>query len=385
MALVLLNGLPNQVRNDVLVKNIAIAYLVKNISLSVFMAGVLSLGSGAFAQDLQAPEPDVGGLEVYREKVANTPADIVSADDSLPQVDGLRTNMDPLDVPPVPSDVLIDMDPVAQTPEELEAEIRQEAFDAVITGLFPLQPNQIQDLLKYYDETEEAVSSPTAGIPTPEVSVQTISLDPGATPLTVRTAPGYVTTINLLDVTGAPWPIQDVSWAGSFEVVEPEEGGHIIRITPMEKFAYGNMAVRLLTLKTPVSISLRTDQKSVHYRVDARIPEYGPFAETPLIEGIESLVAGDSLISSVLDGAPPSGSQKLKVSGADGRTTAYSLSGKTYVRTPLTLLSPGWDSSVSSADGMNVYAMSSTPVLLLSDQGRFIRAHLSQEEDFFDE
>ncbi|NQZ13745.1 MAG: type IV secretion protein DotH [Alphaproteobacteria bacterium] len=341
---------------------------------------LLSLGGAALAQEVTAPSNSA--LEAYQ---ANSPVDIVSQDDALPQVDGIRTDMQPLDVPDVPADVVIDMDPAMKSQEQIEAEIRQEAFDAVITGLFPLQPDQIQELLRHYDMTEEAVNSPVAGMPTPEISVQTVSLDPGATPLTIRTSPGHITTINLLDVTGAPWPIQDVSWAGDFEVVEPEEGGHIIRITPMEKFAYGNMAVRLLTLKTPVTISLRTDQTAVHYRVDARVPEYGPFAETPIIEGVEDLKAGNPLITSVLDGAPPQGAQKLKVSGADGRTSAYSLAGKTYVRTPLTLLSPGWDSSVSSADGMNVYSLNSTPVLLLSDNGRFIRAHLSQEEDLFDE
>lgn len=357
--------------------------ILKIFLFSCLLAGSALFFGGAFAQEV--PAPSVSDLEAYSDASANPPADVVSQDDSLPQVDGLRTDIDPLDVPPIPSDAVIDMDPVAETPEELEAGIRREAFDAVITGLFPLQPDQIQELLKYYNETEEAVNAPVEGVPTPEISVQTISLDPGATPLTVRTSPGLVTTINILDVTGAPWPIQDVTWAGDFEVVEPEQGGHVIRITPLEKFTYGNMAVRLLTLKTPISISLRTDLNSVHYRVDARVPEYGPFAETPLIEGVENLVAGDTLLSSVLDGVAPSGSEKLNVSGTDARTTAYTLAGKTYVRTPLTLLSPGWDSSVSSADGMKVYAMGSTPVLLLSDQGRFIRAYLSEEEDLFDE
>lgn len=358
------------------------SYLLKSLLIFCLIAGFLFFDASSMAQNIDSDSylPNSGVNE------ANTPKDVVSKDSDLPQIDGIQpSSADSLSVPKLPEGAVIDMDPVAPTKEEMEAEIRQEAFDAVITGLFPLQPDQIQELLRYYDKTEEAVNSPVAGVPKPEISVQTISLDPGATPLVVRTSPGYITTINILDVTGAPWPIQDVSWAGDFEVVEPEEGGHIIRVTPMEKFAYGNMAVRLLTLKTPISISLKTDQTSVHYRVDARVPEYGPFAEAPLIEGVADLSAGNTTISAVLDGTPPSGSQKLKVSGTDGRTTAYSLLGKTYVRTPLTLLSPGWSSSVSSADGMNVYAMSDTPVLLLSDKGRFVRAYLSQEEDLFDE
>ncbi len=272
-----------------------------------------------------------------------------------------------------------------KTPEELQEEIRSEAFDAAITGMFPLQPDQIESLLKQYDKTQRAVQSPTFSNPKPEVSVQNISLDPGATPPVIKTAVGNVTTLNILDATGAPWPVMDVTWAGDFEIVEPEEGGHIIRITPMSHFARGNIVIRMLTLKTPLTMTLETGRDVVQYRVDARIPEYGPFASAPLMEGGKSLVAGDPELTSILDGVMPGGMSKLQVVGVDGRTTAYSSGGKTYVRTPLTLLSPAWQSSISSADGMNVYALGSAPVVLLSDGGQFVRATLKEKEDLLDE
>jgi intracellular multiplication protein IcmK len=269
--------------------------------------------------------------------------------------------------------------------EALQQEIRQEAFDAATTGLFPLAPEDIRKLLKQYDDTERAAQSPPYDLPTPEVVVQTVSMDPGVPPPVIKTAVGHVTTVNMLDMTGAPWPVQDITWAGDFEIVEPEEGGHIIRITPMAKFTYGNMSVRLLTLKTPITFTLRVERDSVHYRVDARVPEFGPFANAQIMEGGAQLEAGNSTLTTVLDGVPPTGAVRLAVSGVDGRTTAYKVGGTTYVRTPLTLLSPGWQSSVSSADGMNVYAMDDTPVLLLSDQGRFMRAKLTEERNLFDE
>jgi intracellular multiplication protein IcmK len=276
-------------------------------------------------------------------------------------------------------------DDPSQDNEALQAEIRQEAFDAATTGLFPLAPADIKKLLQQYDDTERAAQSPPYDLPTPEVVVQTISMDPGVAPPTIKTAVGHVTTVNMLDMTGAPWPVQDITWAGDFEIVEPEEGGHIIRITPMAKFTYGNMSVRLLTLKTPITFSLRVERDTVHYRVDARVPEFGPFANAQIMEGGMQLAAGSPTLTSVLDGVPPTGAVKLAVSGVDGRTSAYKIGATTYVRTPLTLLSPGWQSSVSSADGMNVYAMEDTPVLLLSDQGQFLRAKLSEERDLFDE
>ncbi len=276
-------------------------------------------------------------------------------------------------------------DPNRKSQEELNEEIRQEAFDAAITGLFPLKPENIKSILKEYDKTKRAVEEPVHGVPTPRINVETVSLDPGVAPMIIHTATGHITTLNILDVTGAPWPVQDISWAGDFEVIEPEEGGHIIRITPMGQSAYGNMSIRLLTLKTPVTIMLKTGTDEVQYRVDARIPEFGPFAQTPLIDGGSERVAGNALIMSILDGVPPESAERLDVSGVDGRTTAYKVRSTTYVRTPLTLLSPGWEQSVTSADGMNVYALANTPILLLSDRGRFTRASLNTGKDLFDE
>ncbi len=268
---------------------------------------------------------------------------------------------------------------------KLQEEIRSEAYDAAITGMFPLSPSQIEGLLERYDQTQEAAKTPPYDNPKPEISVQNISLDPGVAPPVIKTAIGNVTTLNILDATGAPWPVQDVTWAGDYEIVEPEQGGHIIRITPMSHFARGNIVIRMLTLKTPLTLTLETGRDVVQYRVDARIPEYGPFATTPIMQGGKSLVAGTPELTSILDGTAPGGAVKLEVTGVDGRTTAYSMGGTTYVRTPLTLLSPAWQSSVSSADGMNVYALTNAPVLLLSDGGEFQRAILKEKEDLLDE
>lgn len=313
---------------------------------------------------------------------------VAPTDDALPQVPEqqlrIKLQNDDFTAEVGDYDDIQALNPNIQSQAELAEEIRRDAFDAALTGLFPLKPDDIRAVLKEYDKTRRAVEDPIHGIPTPQIDVQTISLDPGVPPMALKTATGHITTLNILDITGAPWPIQDVSWAGDFEIIEPEEGGHIIRITPMSQSAYGNMSIRLLTLKTPVTIMLSTSKDEVQYRVDARVPEYGPFAQASLIDGGSERVAGNNNIMSILDGTPPTGSVELDVTGVDGRTRAYRVNGLTYVRTPLTLLSPGWDQSVSSADGMNVYAMADTPVLLLSDNGRFVRANVRTKESLFD-
>lgn len=269
--------------------------------------------------------------------------------------------------------------PSGPSEEELKELARQQAFEAALQSLLPLRPDEVREVIETFKEvrkaTEEAAQEPE---PRPELRVETISLDPSRVPPVIKTATGHVTSLTVLDVTGSPWPIQDVSWGGSFDVLTPEEGGHVIRITPLSAHGIGNMSIRLIALPTPITFTLRTQREVVDYRFDARVPEFGPFAEPPLIDQGSGIVAGDAVMTAVLDGIVPPEAEKLVVSGTDGRTTAWALDGTIYVRTPLTMLSPAWDSSVASGDGMKVYTIEDVPVVLLSDRGQIVRAHLSR-------
>ncbi len=286
----------------------------------------------------------------------------------------------PLQAPPGLDLPLTDNLPEGQTDEQKEAEIRKQAFGAASSGLMPMKTDEIRKLLEMYDETQQAVQTPIYPNPKPESTFQTISLDPGTPPVEIKTSVGHVTTLSIVDASGQPWPIQDISWAGNFEVLQPETGSNMLRITPMADFAFGNVSMRLVGLNPPVIFTLRTDRKSVQVRADVQIAELGPNGIAPPIQRQVTTTAGDQSLSTILEGVPPASASKLKIEGIDGRTTAYEAGGVTYVRTPYTLLSPAWDSSVRSADGTNVYAMKFTPVLLLSDKGKMVRAQLKKTD-----
>lgn len=354
---------------------------------------ILSAPQAAQAQDL-APPPAAPSGPAAAQAEAEPPVVLgdeqgeAAAESALPDGGALEARSPGLSLPVESSLMPGDMPGAApagvvipqKTDEEMAAEIRDEAFNAALTGLLPLEPNEIRRVIKRYDQTQEAAETPIYPYPEPEVVVKNISLDPGTMPPLIKVAAGHVTTINIVDVSGAPWPIQDITWAGNFEIVQPEEGGHVVRITPMSEFAYGNMSVRLVELDTPITFILRTHRDGVFYRADMRLPIYGPNATPPIIEGGLTIAAGDPTMTAVLDGVPPEKVVKLEVAGADGRTTAFKLGDTTYVRTPLTLLSPAWKGAVKSADGMNVYMLGNAPVLLLSDQGRVIHARLSEKD-----
>jgi intracellular multiplication protein IcmK len=279
-----------------------------------------------------------------------------------------------------------------QSQEELQAQLeadalvqkekmKQQAFDQALESLMPLSPDQTREMLNTFKDSREAAETPIA-TPTARTTVETVPLDPSETPLTIKTSPGFVTTLTILDMTGAPWAIQDISWAGKFEVTTPEEGGHVVRITPMSAHGAGNISIRLVDLITPITFSLGTGLEEVDYRFDARIPKQGPLAKTPIMEygGLKAVAGADENLMRVLDGTGVSDATRLKMDGVDGATKAWRIADRIYLRTPLTLLSPSWDSSATSADGMNVYTLQASPVILLSDRGRMVKARVVPEE-----
>ncbi|MBK67259.1 MAG: type IV secretion protein DotH [Rickettsiales bacterium] len=264
--------------------------------------------------------------------------------------------------------------------EKIRKEERETAVKQTKQTLFPLKPEEIEQMLEMFNVTREKAESAGKVVPKPEVKVADISLDPSMVPEVIMTAPGNVTTLSILDITGQPWPIQDVTWAGEFEVIPPEPKGHVIRITPLTVHGFGNISIRLIDLTTPVTFTLKTSPYISFYRFDARIPEYGPNASVSLIDQGPGIVAGDAIMTALLNGAPPENTVRLSVDGVDGRTSVWRSSGRVFVRTPLSLLSPGWTASASSADGMKIYQISESPVLLLSDKGNMVRAQVGKEE-----
>ena len=249
--------------------------------------------------------------------------------------------------------------------------IDERAFDGLTKQLFPLSGDKIIELHKDYQNTEFAVAAAAGTPPKPTATSQFVNLSPGSTPPVIRLAQGFVTSLVFLDSTGAPWPISayDLGDPTSFNI-QWDKVSNTLMIQAMKLYNYGNLAVRLKGLNTPVMLTLIPGQQAVDYRVDLRIQGYGPNANNlPLEEGIPPN-ANDILLH-ILEGVPPPGSQRLTVTGGDAR--AWLLGDKIFVRTNLTVLSPGWLGSMTSADGMHAYEMQKSPVLLVSWHGKVMQ------------
>jgi intracellular multiplication protein IcmK len=245
------------------------------------------------------------------------------------------------------------------------------AFENVREQLFPLTPEQILRVKQQYHTQEFAKAATPGTPPKPTATSQFVNLSPGSTPPVIRLSQGFVSSLVFLDSTGAPWPVSayDLGDPSAFNIQWDKTSNTLI-IQANNLYTYGNLAVRLRGLNTPVMLTLIPGQKAVDYRVDLRVQGYGPNAKTIIMDNGLPPSASDVLLH-VLDGVPPPGSSRLVVSGGDARV--WLLNGKMFVRTNLTILSPGWLGSMTSADGMHAYEMQKSPVLLVSWHGKVMQ------------
>jgi intracellular multiplication protein IcmK len=276
--------------------------------------------------------------------------------------------------PPNASNGLSEYTLPAQAPKK-PVTLRDQAFKQLTDKVSPLTPEQIIQLRKDQDNAQRAVATFPTTPPRPVSSTLTVDLSPGVTPPIIRLAAGFVTSIVFLDVTGQAWPIADYSLGNPKNFnLQWDKKTNTLFIQSTTAYNTGNLAIRLANLDTPIMLSLVSGQREVDYRIDLQVNGRGPNALAALVgDGLPSAISFNLL--SVLDGVPPPGSTELEVCATFGRAW-ITAQGKLIFRTKLTVLSPAWSSTVSSADGTHVYEMTPTPLILASRNGKTIKIDL---------
>lgn len=252
---------------------------------------------------------------------------------------------------------------------------RDMAFQQLLDSSLPLAPQQIIQLRKMLDMTQQAVATSPKNPPLPLSSTMSVKLEPGAPSPVIRLSSGFVSSVVFLDATGAPWPIEayGVGDPNTFNI-QWDLKSNTLFIQAMKNYSHGNLAVRLVGENTPVMISLISGQKEIDYRVDLQILGRGPNAMAPILpDTVQGSKIAPALIH-LLDGVPPEGSQKLEMDANFGQ--AWYFKKKLYVRTRLQLLSPAWVATISSADGTRVYELMPTPQLLATKDGHTVHIYL---------
>jgi len=246
---------------------------------------------------------------------------------------------------------------------------QKQAYSEMTHRAMPMTPKQILRLKDMLKVTQRAAASSSGTPPRPTLSTQMVSLQPGAVPPVIRLQQGFVTSVVFVDSTGANWPIEsyDLGNPRAFNI-QWTPNSNTMMIQAISMYTYGNIAVKLTGLATPVMLTLLPGQKVVDYRVDLRIQGYGPHAKMEQGNSASLPPAASSVLLNVLNAVPPEGAKALKIN--DDNCQVWELGNKMYLRTKLTLLSPSWTAVMSSADGTNAYELMKTSSILVSKYGK---------------
>lgn len=240
------------------------------------------------------------------------------------------------------------------------------AFNNVARSALPMSPEEIRQLKNMMALTKQAASTPVGTPPKPVLSTQLVNLAPGALPPTVRLSQGFVTSVVFTDSTGQPWPITsyDLGNSKAFDI-QWQPKSNLLMVQALSMYTYGNLAVKLQGLQTPVMLTLVPGQQVVDYRADLQIQDSLP-GTNQAFSSAQGTTVNYTLLS-ILNGVPPENAKELMVDGGDAQ--AWMLNDRMYLRTKLTVLSPSWIAMMKNLDGTKAYEMAKSATVLVSRYG----------------
>ena len=248
---------------------------------------------------------------------------------------------------------------------------------AAIQDTLQLTPEEIRALKAQAAGVSKALAIPPGAPPRPLTSSVPVHLAPGHAPPTLFLASGMVANATFLDATGAAWPVErwSVSSQGqgaTFAITQL--GVNILSISSAKLFTVGNVAIKFQNLDTPVTLTLAQGaSRVVDYNKEFQLPGRGPLAKAAaVVPAVPPEIEPE--LYDFLDGIPPAGAQAKHLDGAPGTVWLYHQ--RLYLKTTATLISPAWQNRADASDGTTVYKLAPIPVLVLSDQGRALRARI---------
>ncbi len=193
--------------------------------------------------------------------------------------------------------------PVAMEPQAQAAQ-----YQETRRQMIPVNPDQLKDFFVLYNDMERASAD---ALPTMRSRMVDVPLDPTAGAVRVHISPAMMTSMTVVDVTGAPWPITTLGAGdpGSFKVEDPEgyELHNLVQVSPLRRVGRTNVQFTLKGQSLPVSVLVVVDGKTTDDRVVLRIKGRGPNAHLPIVGEREHPVA-ESAITRTLDGLKPTAS-----------------------------------------------------------------------------
>lgn len=243
------------------------------------------------------------------------------------------------------------------TTEEIERKVQE-------LGKLQLTNEQVRVLKQYIIDQQRHVATPYPMTAKPVTRSIGLSLNPGESPPALRLSSGMLTSIVFTDNAGQPWNIEKISLnralfndgvAASTKEDDVTET-NVLSLEPLTPVAYGNIAITLKGLTTPIIFLLTTGQNDVDFRVDAKVPGISPDTKYSGFSGYSASRISttiDDMALMFVDGVPPAEAIEQQTKNPDVKAWVYGED--VVIRTMNQVIYPAYRTSVRASNGMTVY------------------------------
>ncbi|CAN7784732.1 DotH/IcmK family type IV secretion protein [Variovorax sp. LjRoot175] len=237
----------------------------------------------------------------------------------------------------------------------------------------PLTPNEIVNLRKQIDQRKDAFTENITGRPParPTSTQTTIDLSPGGTPPMLRVSMRQGATIMFVDAAGRPWPVEAADNFNDAGYAVSQMAEHVFSVG-MKQPQIGNIAFKLKDIARPVTVTVMPAQDSTDYNLDLVVPKFvGGVPPTAMASAAPAPSHMSDELMAYLYRTPPREARRLTIGGSGtDEIMAWQISPTSMaVRTSAQILSPAWMRRQGSSDGVFVYQLPITPVVVISQGG----------------
>ncbi len=250
------------------------------------------------------------------------------------------------------------------------------AFQNSLKAAMPLTSAQIAQLRTAINANRQAQEAPLAPA-MPRLSTINARIGVGNPPA-IAVQGGFVSTINVVDAYGRPWPIERYS-LGNPKAFTASVAGNSAAISDLQPYAQSNLALYLQGEATPLMVALVPGAQSdsgggvVDYSVRIRINTPEPGLPAPA-GGMAGGADYTNTLLSVVQGVGPAGAKHLRVVGDPARVEAWSWEGprgtRLLLRAPATVIAPAWLATMQGPGGIQAWVLPDVHVVTLSQNGR---------------
>lgn len=362
------------------------------ISLAIAISMIALVSNSALAQDSEESlSSDKQDSENQKDKSSsqesNESPNLLSRKDPRDKYEDYKQKMDEAkekssyELSP-DSDAYIDLMNREQLKRELNNLYNQMdneySLENQMNNELPLPPEDIIKYRKRKMEVEKAQNIPITSV-NEEYRTENLDMQQNK-PIRINIVPGYLATLTFFDSTGQPWPVEYAQPGNdSFQMSVAGKEGNVININTNSGYTSANASIGLADMSTNLTVTLNANQNSNTSKLEFRIPEQGPNADTGPIQTSSMVENAPSEMFDFINGRIYNlpGAKSMKVNGVDAE--AYVYNDFMYVISKHNLRSPARENSVSLPSGKHAYKIYPTSTLQFAVNGKSVFATVEEE------